>query len=179
MNYDVQLIMRWENDGEPAKEPVLPEGITVETFPERENALNEWLDIVQYGLSGGLMGEEYYTKCMTERACYDEKLCHFIVKDSKAVATITVICDYEKMEGYIHMVACKPECRGQGIGTLLNDIAMSVLKKENMKTAYLTTDDFRIPAIKSYLRCGFTPDLSTDEFKERWAKIMEEISKQR
>ena len=73
------------------------------------------------------------------------------------------------------MVACRPESRGRGIGTLLNDIAVNVLKNEGMETAYLTTDDFRIPAIKSYLRCGFAPDLSTDDFKERWAKIYAEI----
>lgn len=176
-NYDVQLIMRWENNGEPAKELILPNSVTVDTFNKRENALNEWLDIVQYGLTDGVMDEEFYHRCMTDRPFYNDKMCYFIVKDGKTVATITIICDYEKSEGYIHMVACKPECRGQGLGTLLNDIAISALKSEKMKTAYLTTDDFRIPAIKSYLRCGFTPDLSTDEFKERWAKIMGEIEK--
>ena len=174
-NYEVQLIMRWENDGVQAKTPVLPEGVTVETFNERENALNEWLDIVQYGLSNGLMGAEYYENCMTSRELYKENMCNFIVKDGKAIATITVICDYDKKEGYIHMVACKPECRGQGFGTLLNDIALYILKREGMQTAHLTTDDFRIPAIKSYLRCGFTPDRSTEDFCKRWDKIYEVI----
>lgn len=175
-NHEVQLIMRWKNDGEGTKTPVLPEGVTVEAFTERKDALNEWLDIVQYGLSNGLMGKEYYQNCMIEHDGYDENMCYFIVKGGKAVATITVICNRDTKEGYIHMVACKPECRGQGFGTLLNDIAISVLKREGMKTAYLTTDDFRIPAIKSYLRCGFTPDRSTEEFCKRWAKIEEEIS---
>lgn len=174
-NYDVQLIMRWINDGK-ATTLTLPEGVTIETFAQRKNALDEWLDIVQYGLCEKLMDEEYYNGCMTSMDRYDENMCYFIVKDGKSVATITVICNRDTKEGYIHMVACKPECRGQGLGTLLNNIAVFVLKSEGMKTAYLTTDDFRIPAIKSYLRCGFTPDLSTEEYCRRWKKIEEEIS---
>ena len=71
------------------------------------------------------------------------------------------------------MVACKESCRGKGIGSLLNQIALYELKKEGMETAYLTTDDWRLPAIKSYLRVGFEPDLSTDEFRERWKVIYE------
>ena len=46
-----------------------------------------------------------------------------------------------------------------------------------MKSAYLTTDDWRIPAIKSYIRCGFVPDMSTENFKNRWKKIFERVKK--
>ena len=38
--------MHWKNDGTPAKPPVIPEGFTVVTFPELENALEAWLDIM-------------------------------------------------------------------------------------------------------------------------------------
>ena len=63
------------------------------------------------------------------------------------------------------------------MGTLLNNIALWTLKKEGMQTAYLTTDDWRIPAIKSYLRAGFTPDLDTeDDFKNRWNAIYKIIN---
>ena len=41
-----QLRMHWKNDGTPAKPPVIPEGFTVVTFPELENALEAWLDIM-------------------------------------------------------------------------------------------------------------------------------------
>ena len=108
---------------------------------------------------------------MTCREGYEEDKCFFILENENAVATVTVICDYEKKEGYVHMVACHEAARGKGYGTLLNLIAEYTLKKEGMQTAYLTTDDWRIPAIKSYLRIGFEPDLSTDDFRERWNKI--------
>ncbi len=171
----VQLKMLWENDEKSQKDIVLPEGIGIETFSQRKSALDDWLDLVQYGLTDGRMDKDCYDRCMTNMKNYDENKCFFLVKDDVAVATITVICDHETKEGYIHMVACDPKFRGQGLGTLLNDIAVHTLKKEGMKTAYLTTDDFRIAAIKSYLRCGFLPDLSTDDFRTRWEKIYEQI----
>lgn len=75
------------------------------------------------------------------------------------------------------MVACREEYRGRGIGTYMNALSVWLLKTHGMKTAYLTTDDWRIPAIKSYLRAGFTPDLSTDDFRARWEKILSGIGK--
>ena len=75
------------------------------------------------------------------------------------------------------MVACKPEFRGRRLGHLLNDIALYTLKKEGMETAHLTTDDWRIPAIKTYLKAGFTPDLESEpDFRERWDKIHSAIN---
>ena len=172
-----QLIMRWVNNGLPAALPQMPENHRIAKFTELESAMEIWLDIVQYGLSNGLMDEDFYQKNMTEEPFYEEDKCFFILEDKRAIATITVICNYESKEGYIHMVACREDCRGKGYGTMLNRIAEYVLKKEGMKTAYLTTDDWRIPAIKSYLRIGFSPDLSTEEFKERWDKIFREIGR--
>lgn len=167
--------MRWNNDKKDCAIPEIPQGLEIQSFAERPDALNEWLDIVQYGLTDGRMGAECYKSCMTDRKWYDEKMCFFVINEGEAVATITVICDYDNKEGYIHMVACKPECRGRGIGNLLNDWAVYILKKEKMETAYLTTDDWRIPAIKSYLKFGFNPDLSTQDYKDRWQAILAKI----
>ena len=173
-----QLIMRWNNDGmEPAHLRV-KKNCRVVNFTELPDAMDKWLDIVQYGLSDGKKDAAYYHSRMTSRTLYEENKCFFILENEVAVATLTVICDYEKKEGYIHMVACCASARGRGYGTLLNEVAVHALKKEGMETAYLTTDDWRIPAIKSYLRAGFKPDLSTDDFKDRWDKIYKRISEE-
>ena len=73
------------------------------------------------------------------------------------------------------MVAAKDCVRGIGIGNLMAVFAVRELKRRKMETAYLTTDDFRIPAIKSYLKGGFYADISTDDFKKRWDNIYEII----
>ena len=170
-----QLIMRWTNDGREAAFPSLPGNLTVETICDRESGIDEWLDIVRHDLAWEPVTHEFYRKCMVAHPGYEERLCFLFCLDGKAAATICVICDREKAEGYIHMVGSKPEYRGRGIGNLMNAYAAAVLKNEGMKTAYLTTDDWRIPAIKSYLRANFVPDESTDDFKERWTKIRKQI----
>ncbi len=167
-----QLIMRWYRFDDTKKCDVeLPNGYSVACFDGSDEYRNKWLDIVRYGLTERLMDREFFEHCLNEYGKYENDKVFFVKKGNEAAATLTVICDYEKKEGYIHMVACKPEHRGLGIGTAMNDIAVNTLIDAGMTEAYLTTDDFRIPAIKSYLRAGFLPDISTDDFKKRWSDI--------
>lgn len=171
-----QLIMRWRNDHIEREEPMLPEGCELALFPETENAVGEWLDIMQYGLSDGLMDEAFYKSTMENYPHYSSDKCFFVKYKGEYAATVTVICDYEKKDGYIHMVACKEAFRGKGIGNFMSAYADYVLRREGMETAHLTTDDWRISAIKSYLKYGLEPDLASHEsFKDRWNKIFEQI----
>ena len=174
-----QLKMHWTNDCKSAEKIQAPACCRIMNFTELDDATDKWLDIVQYGLSDGKKTKEFYYKVMTANATYSEERRFFVLENERAVATLAVLCDYEKKEGYIHMVACREDSRGKGYGTLLNRVAEYTLKKEGMQTAFLTTDDWRIPAIKSYIRAGFIPDLSTEDFKARWEKIYAIIAEQR
>ena len=40
-----------------------------------------------------------------------------------------------------------------------------------LSAVYLTTDDFRIPAIRAYLKMGFVPVISSEDLRIRWEKI--------
>ena len=171
-----QLIMRWKNDGVAAKMPQPIENVTIKNWSETVNPIDKWLDIVSYGLSEKKEGAEYYEKMNFCYKAYTPESCWFFCLNGEEAATVTVICDNESKEGYIHMVANKPCARGMGIGNLMSAFAVYKLKEAGMKTAYLTTDDWRIPAIKTYLKGGFTPDLTSEEdFAERWRKIYEVI----
>ena len=172
-----QLVMRWRNDGTPVGEMKLPEGVTVKNWKDVDEALDKWLDICSYGLTEKKEDEEFYKKCNYHYENYKPEDCWFFCYNGEEVATVTVICDDTTKEGYIHMVAAKDSARGKGIGTLMSLFAVQQLKERNMQTAYLTTDDFRIPAIKTYLKGGFYADMSTDDFKDRWNKIFEIIKK--
>ena len=173
-----QLSMYWKNDGVAPKAPEVPVGCEIVTYPELDGAKDKWLDIVQHGLSIGRKTEEYYHRMMLSLELYREDKCFFLLENGQAVATVTVLCNYETNAARIHMVACAESARGKGYGTLLSKLAEYVLKREGMQTARLSTDDWRIPAIKSYLGIGFAPDLSTDDFKERWGKIYEQIGRE-
>lgn len=169
-----QLIMNWENDGT-IKELQVGEDFKIVNLNQLDGAVNFWLDIVQ-DISGGVKDYEYYKLAMFSYPTYDANYCFFVQYKGVPVATITLILDYEKLHGYVHMVACKKEYRGLNIGNLLARIAEYNLKKAGMKTAHLTTDDWRLPAIKTYLNVGFKPDVSDDEYKMRWEKVMFQIN---
>ncbi|MCQ2433110.1 MAG: GNAT family N-acetyltransferase [Clostridia bacterium] len=173
-----QLIMNWTNDGTPACFPSVPEGLELRTLPEVENGIEEWLDIVHYGLSGKREDKAFYESCMCGTKYYDPALNFMILCDGHCAGTLTVVCDPEKKEGLIHMVACKEEFRGRGIGTFMITHAVAVLKACGMVHAHLTTDDWRVPAIRSYLRAGFVPDESTEDFITRWKAIRAVIAEQ-
>ena len=175
-----QLKMYWKNDGVEAKKPILPEGMELVCFSKLPNAEKEWLDIMSYG---SLLPDErdpkvnYYLDCMN-LPYYSEDLCFFIKVGGKCAASITAVCNPETREGLVHMVGSKPEFRGLGLGNLMSDIALWAFKTEGMETARLRTDDWRIPAIKTYLKIGFEPDLTSEpDYKERWEKIFEIIKK--
>ena len=40
---------------------------------------------------------------------------------------------------------------------------------------YLMTDDWRLPAVKTYLQLGFEPDLYDDDHEGRWAKLRDTL----
>lgn len=172
--------MRWKNDGKPNVYPDFPSGVTVKNWNETISPIDKWLDIIQYGLSEKLEDKAYYEECNYHYKDYKPEDCYFFLLNGEEVATVTVICDEEKKEGYIHMVAAKPSARGIGIGNLMSLFSVYILKKRNMETAYLTTDDFRIPAIKTYLKGGFYPDLTTEEdFKSRWDAVFDIIGREK
>lgn len=168
-----QLVMRWKKGETP--DPPDWGDMVCRCFDGTEKDTEAWLDIVAEGLTGGRRDADFFRECMYAHGSLEYDKFFIIECGGVPAATAAVICDYEKKEGYIHMVACKPEFRGRGIGTRMGALAVRTLIGAGMETAYLTTDDFRIPAIKSYLRAGFYPDVINGEHRKRWDEIFEKI----
>ena len=53
--------------------------------------------------------------------------------------------------------------------------AVNALLEKGCVYVDLTTDDFRLPAIVTYLRMGFRPVIDTEETRERWERVCEKI----
>ena len=75
------------------------------------------------------------------------------------------------------MVGVDPDTRGLGLSLPIVAAALISLRERGFASAMLSTDDFRIPAIKTYLRLGFEPVMSHESHPERWAAVMEKIGK--
>jgi len=73
------------------------------------------------------------------------------------------------------MVGVDPDSRGLGAGRLIALAALHSLAERGYKTAVLSTDDERIPAINLYYSLGFRPIYTHESHKERWKKIMAKL----
>ena len=102
----------------------------------------------------------------------------FIVSPKgERAATIAFFIDPEDNKGLLHMVCCAEKYRGIGIGNAMTSYAIRQLLDRGVYDIKLKTDDFRIPAICSYMRFGFVPVYFCDGMEERWKKIFETIKK--
>lgn len=174
-----QLIMNWTRGS--AAEPLevaLPEGFSFRRFDGSAADIDAWLEIVQHGLTDGKGDRTVFRRIMEECPGYDPEGICFIEKNGAPCATASVFCDFTKRHGYVHMVCVAPWARGYGIGTALARLAVNELLERGMETAHLTTDDFRLPAIRTYLEAGFVPQRSgSEDFPARWDAVLAQLKK--
>ena len=86
--------------------------------------------------------------------------------------------DYPADCAVVHMVGVLPEHSGHHLGLHASLAAMRQAKREGFARMVLLTDDFRIPAIKIYLRLGFLPAITHESFIGRWKDIFTKINRE-
>lgn len=177
------LRMEWKRTADRELPPIrLPEGYRIRHFdgsPEEETG---WLDIVMKELVEGQQDRESTRSYLYNLENYKIQDTMFVTWEEEICATITVICDDEAKHGFWHTVACNPEHRGKGLGHAMNAAALAYMEERGMETAHLITDDFRIPAIRGYLKVGFFPapeQLEREDMAQRWADVMKMITENR
>lgn len=74
--------------------------------------------------------------------------------------------------GYVHWVAADPRRSGRGLGRLVSLAVMHEFIRLGQSAAVLTTDDHRLPAIRTYLGLGFQPCDRHPSHAERWRRIL-------
>lgn len=73
--------------------------------------------------------------------------------------------------GDIGWLAADSAHAGQGLGYIMTAAVTNRLIEANYGYIYVTTDDFRLPAIKTFTKAGFIPDLYHEEMHGRWESI--------
>ena len=81
----------------------------------------------------------------------------------------------EKEVGYVHMVGVVAEHTGHKLGKWVSLAVLCYFRDNNFKCSMLDTDDFRIPAIKTYLNLGFIPVYVEQGQPERWRNIFKKL----
>ena len=162
-----QLLMRRDLSGLP--DLCLPADMSLKCFSHGMEA--DWNNIITASFQTPF---DFDAFMRTDKAFCDERVL-FLCVDGAPVATAAAwnVERYGDDTGYVHMVGALPECKGRKLGYLVSLAAMHRLRDEGFTQVVLQTDDFRLPAIKTYLNLGFVADLSAHEsMPGRWEAVM-------
>ena len=120
-------------------------------------------------------------RMMTEDKAYRPERVLFVV-DGKDIPVATaaswVTSDYPPDCAVLHMVGAMAEHSGHRLGFYVSLAAMEQARKEGFSRMVLRTDDFRIPAIKTYIRLGFVPCIVHENHISRWQEILKKINRE-
>ena len=148
----------------------IPDGYGLRTYRSGDEA--GWCAIME-----GNVGRDWTPATCREKLVNDPRFhpdsLFFATFDSRLVGSA---CAWsrdltERIVGEVHMVAVLENQRGKGLGHLVNAAVLHRLKDLGYRQAHLLTDDWRVPAIKSYLTAGFRPLHTHDSHARRWSDV--------
>ncbi len=155
-----------------------PEGYGVEYFRGEEDQITDWLNICDKAILPDNDRSWFDSQILDYPDLDPYKDLTFITHKGERIGTIAFV-KHSNGEGYIHMVAIRPDYRGMGFGHILLRLGLEELDRRGCEVSTLTTDDFRYAAVKSYLDAGFRPVLWYDpntNMKERWEKMLSDMN---
>lgn len=159
----------------PVVEYALPEGYRIVRYRGPEDKM-PWCECCRAGLISDEAGEETFDSCIQNHAdiCMETDV-FFLDWQNEHVGTITAVFHPDGRWGEVHMVGMRPDFRGKGLGKYLNAVALKKLAAQDVRYIMLTTDEWRKPAIRSYLAAGFLPVEYDTGMRERWLGVMAEL----
>ncbi len=174
-----QLQMVWPEkllDSPP--EPTLPPGYELRCYDDSDADQAGWLEVMA---KAGFEGWDRDRLAGTLRTVLPEGL-FLIVHRPGGKVVATAMAQHVPGEGHpyggvVGWVAGDPAHKGKGLGLAVVAAATARLLDAGYRDIYLQTDDWRLPAIKTYLKCGFEPLMFSESMHERWADVREKLAK--
>ncbi|HEY2493777.1 MAG TPA: GNAT family N-acetyltransferase [Paenibacillus sp.] len=137
--------------------------------PEDER---NWEDLIRHSFTREV---KFAHKIGDQVPCYSDRVL-FICRGDQPVATATAweTGSDDNRNWYLHMVGVLPEYSGKGLGFAASLAALQKIREAGGESAFLETDDFRLPAIRIYLRLGFQPLYIDESHPGRWERILQQ-----
>jgi len=163
------------SDFENINKAELPEEYEIKTYKEGDEKV--WCKIINESV-GGKWTPELFKKQFKSKKQFDPKGLFFLYYKSKPCGTILAWKDNPNL-GQLHYLGILKQHTGKKIGYALCIEVLKYFKKKNIKNVFLTTDDFRLPAIKVYLKIGFKPVIHEEDQLRRWEKVFNFLKSER
>lgn len=152
-----------------------PAGVSVRHFAPGDESV--WVDLINDSF-GCAHPAAWFHERLGDGQFLPERV-WFACLDGEPVATASAWLDArlgDATVGVLHMVGALTRARGRGLGRLACVAALHRLAAEGRTSAGLLTDDFRLPAIRTYLGLGFVPRLSHASHAARWEVIRSRLA---
>ena len=155
----------------------LPAGYSLRSFQAGDELA--WESIIAASFERQDNPDKFETRVRADPA-YRPGRVLFIVCEGEPVATASAwhMPKYGPQTGCIHMVGVRPDHQGKRLGYLASLAALYQFAAEGRTRALLETDDYRLPAIKTYLNLGFEPLLVHENQRDRWRNILSALGVQ-
>jgi mycothiol synthase len=163
----------------------IPDGYSLRTFEPGDaehwcailndtSGMGDWIgpDAVQRLLTNGPFGNMTKVSRDVGRDGLFEPTNLFFVIDPSGIPCATA-CAWTKQTahgivGELHMVSVKPGHRGKRLGNVVTVAVLHRFKELGFTSAHLGTDDWRVPAIRSYWSAGYEAEISHWSHNDRW-----------
>lgn len=153
----------------------LPPGYGMRTYREGDEV--HWASIISDSFGGKQRTAEDTRNEITGQERFVPDGLYFATHDGTPIGTA---CAWrqtvdETEVGYVHMVGVASAHTGRKLGKWVSLAVLIYFRDCGFRCAMLDTDDFRIPAIKTYLNLGFVPVYIEDGQPKRWRAIFEKL----
>ena len=118
--------------------------------------------------------ETFYKDMIGDPDCGAERI-FYIVRRSDDFIGGTATAKINPETPSLHMVGAANCCKGQGLSLSVCAAATNAMIDAGIRSIRLLTNDFRIPALKTYLKLGYMPWYYLEDMRDRWNVVFDEL----
>lgn len=172
ISHDLPALKMWRPNV-PLPEVALPSGYRLRLLKNNEG--KAWCSCLLNDMGVDKLSQKLFKEKMLD----DENVPSgsiFCVEDENGVPVATATSQIkEGRHANLHMVGVREDIRGKGLGFAVCAAAVRKHREEERMECFLTTHDWRLPAIKQYLKLGFLPVLNHETMRRRWEIILKTL----
>ncbi len=152
----------------------IPNDYKLRTYQEGDDA--HWAKIINASFGSNRTAKDTHNEIIDCPQFSPDGL-FFITQDNQPIGTA---CAWKKDAneteiGYLHMVGVKPNHSGHRLGKWVSLAVIHYFCDRSFKCVILETDDFRLPAVKTYLNLDFVPVFVDTDHPERWKNLFQKL----